>query len=89
MEVKGDRAVVQVCSESVLIYLTPKVFEGTHGIDVKHTRVELTGDILRMPVSEDMIGRIFDGSGKPKDGGPAVLASEFLDITGLLVLHHT
>jgi len=70
LEVKGDRAVVQV-------------FEGTPGIDVKNTRVELTGDILRMPVSEDMIGRIFDGSGKPKDGGPAVLASEYLDITGM------
>jgi V-type H+-transporting ATPase subunit B len=70
LEVKGDRAVVQV-------------FEGTAGIDVKNTTVELTGDILRMPVSQDMIGRIFDGSGKPKDGGPAVLATEYLDITGM------
>lgn len=63
-------------------FANSQVFEGTPGIDVKNTRVELTGDILRMPVSEDMIGRIFDGSGKPKDGGPAVLASEYLDITG-------
>ena len=33
-----------------------QVFEGTHGIDAKHTTCEFTGDILRMPVSEDMLG---------------------------------
>ena len=32
------------------------MFEGTHGIDAKHTTCEFTGDILRMPVSEDMLG---------------------------------
>merc|ERR1712121_41827 len=43
---------------------------------------EFTGDILRMPVSEDMLGRVFNGSGKPVDKGPAVLAEDFLDIQG-------
>ena len=33
-----------------------KVFEGTSGIDAKHTTCEFTGDILRIPVSEDMLG---------------------------------
>jgi len=70
LEVKGSQAVVQV-------------FEGTHGIDSKHAHIELTGDILRMPVSEDMVGRIFNGSGKPWDSGPPVLAQEHLDITGM------
>jgi len=70
LEVSGSKAVVQV-------------FEGTSGIDAKHTRVEFTGDILRMPVSEDMLGRIFNGSGKPTDSGPPVLAEEFLDIQGI------
>jgi len=70
LEVNGDKAVVQV-------------FEGTQGIDAKHTRIELSGDILKMPVSEDMVGRIFDGSGKPWDNGPPVLAEDFLDITGM------
>ena len=70
LETNGDKAVVQV-------------FEGTQGIDVKHTRVEFSGDILKMPVSEDMVGRIFDGSGKPWDNGPPVLAEEYLDITGM------
>jgi V-type H+-transporting ATPase subunit B len=70
LEVEGDKAVVQV-------------FEGTKGIDVKATRVEFTGDIMKIPVSEDMIGRIFNGSGKAIDKGPAVLAEDFLDIQGI------
>ncbi|GMF03862.1 unnamed protein product [Ambrosiozyma monospora] len=57
LEVKGDRAIVQV-------------FEGTSGIDVKKTRVEFTGQNLKIPVSEDMLGRVFDGSGRPIDNGP-------------------
>lgn len=40
------------------IYITlVQVFEGTSGIDAKHTTCEFTGDILRIPVSEDMLGR--------------------------------
>lgn len=69
LEVSGSKAVVQV-------------FEGTAGIDAKYTTVEFTGDILRTPVSEDMLGRIFNGSGKPIDRGPTVLAEDFLDING-------
>uniref|UniRef100_A0A5F9CVR3 Vacuolar proton pump subunit B n=1 Tax=Oryctolagus cuniculus TaxID=9986 RepID=A0A5F9CVR3_RABIT len=59
-----------------------KVFEGTSGIDAKKTSCEFTGDILRTPVSEDMLGRVFNGSGKPIDRGPVVLAEDFLDIMG-------
>jgi len=69
LEVVGKKAVVQV-------------FEGTSGIDARNTRCEFTGDILRIPVSEDMLGRIFNGSGKPIDKGPNVLAEDFLDIMG-------
>ena len=57
-----------------------QVFEGTSGIDAKKTTCEFTGDILRTPVSEDMLGRIFNGSGKPIDKGPTVMAEDFLDI---------
>lgn len=42
----------------------------------------LKGDILRTPVSEDMLGRVFNGSGKPIDRGPPVLAEDYLDIMG-------
>ena len=39
------------------------MFEGTHGIDAKHTTCEFTGDILRMPVSEDMLGETINSTG--------------------------
>ncbi|KAA8584147.1 hypothetical protein FQN60_015355 [Etheostoma spectabile] len=60
-----------------------EVFEGTSGIDAKKTACEFTGDILRTPVSEDMLGRVFNGSGKPIDRGPTVLAEDYLDIMGI------
>ena len=58
------------------------MFEGTSGVDAKFTVCEFTGDILRTPVSEDMLGRVFNGSGKPIDQGPTVLAEDYLDIQG-------
>lgn len=58
------------------------MFEGTSGIDAKNTLCEFTGDILRTPVSEDMLGRVFNGSGKPIDKGPPILAEDYLDIDG-------
>lgn len=69
LEVSGSKAVVQV-------------FEGTSGIDARHTVCEFSGDILRTPVSEDMLGRVFNGSGRAIDKGPRVLAEDFLDIQG-------
>ncbi|KAF6802909.1 vacuolar ATP synthase subunit b [Colletotrichum sojae] len=69
LEVRGDRAVVQV-------------FEGTTGIDVKKTKVQFSGESLKLGVSEDMLGRIFDGSGRAIDKGPKVLAEDYLDING-------
>jgi V-type H+-transporting ATPase subunit B len=71
LEVQGKKAIVQV-------------FEGTSGIDAKATRVEFTGDTLRIPVSEDMLGRVFNGSGKAIDKGPKVFAEDYLDIQGIL-----
>uniref|UniRef100_A0A8R1HJF8 Vacuolar proton pump subunit B n=1 Tax=Caenorhabditis japonica TaxID=281687 RepID=A0A8R1HJF8_CAEJA len=59
-----------------------QVFEGTTGVDAKYTKCEFTGDIFRCPVSTDMLGRIFNGSGKPIDKGPPVLSEDFLDING-------
>lgn len=69
LEISGSKAIVQV-------------FEGTHGIDAKHTTCEFTGDILRTPVAEDMLGRMFNGSGKPIDNGPPIMAEDLLDIMG-------
>ncbi|KFV61186.1 V-type proton ATPase subunit B, kidney isoform, partial [Dryobates pubescens] len=76
LEVMGSKAIVQV-------------FEGTSGIDAKKTSCEFTGDILRTPVSEDMLGRVFNGSAKPIDGGPPVMAEDFLDINGQPINPHS
>jgi V-type H+-transporting ATPase subunit B len=69
LEVDGTKAIVQV-------------FEGTQGIDTADTTVEFSGDVLMVPVAEEMLGRIFNGCGKPVDGGPPVLADDFLDVNG-------
>eukprot|EP00916_Digyalum_oweni_P019103 GHVL01031839.1.p1 GENE.GHVL01031839.1~~GHVL01031839.1.p1 ORF type:complete len:526 (+),score=92.63 GHVL01031839.1:43-1620(+) len=69
LEVHGKQAVVQV-------------FEGTNGIDNRDCRVEFSGEVLKTPISEEMLGRAFNGSGKPIDKGPPVLAEVYLDISG-------
>merc|ERR1719310_1067732 len=46
------------------------------------TAIEFTGDTLKMSISDDLMGRAFNGSGKPIDKGPKVLAEDFLDING-------
>lgn len=57
-----------------------KIFEGTADIDNTHTHCEFTGDVLKMPISTEMLGRQFNGQGQPIDHGPPVLAEGFLDI---------
>lgn len=70
LEVNGKKAVVQI-------------FEGTSGIDNVNTHVEFTGEVLKMPISEEMLGRVFNGSGAAIDHGPQILAEDFLDIQGM------
>ncbi|MGQ9673469.1 MAG: V-type ATP synthase subunit B [Candidatus Aminicenantales bacterium] len=69
LDVSTDRAVVQV-------------FEGTVGLDVEKSRVRFLGRGQTLGVSEEIIGRIFDGSGRPKDGGPPIIARQQLSISG-------
>lgn len=69
LEINNRKAIVQI-------------FEGTAGIDNLHTHVEFTGDVLKMPISEEMLGRMFNGSGVPIDKGPPILAESFQDIQG-------
>jgi V/A-type H+-transporting ATPase subunit B len=59
-----------------------QVFEGTSGIDTAKTRVRFTGDIMRISVSQDMVGRFFDGLGRPRDGGPEVIPEDRLSVIG-------
>jgi len=60
-----------------------QVFEGTSGIDNARTAVRFTGEPPMMKVSLDMLGRIFTGVGKPRDGGPEIIEEDSLDINGL------
>ncbi|MFW3145364.1 MAG: V-type ATP synthase subunit B [Thermoplasmatota archaeon] len=59
-----------------------QVFEGTKGIDTKSTSVRFTGETMKIPVSPDMLGRVFSGTGKPIDDGPAIIPDDRKDING-------
>ncbi len=61
-----------------------QVFEGTEAIDRK-AGVTFLGDVFKLPVSKDMIGRILDGAGRPRDGGPDIIAEERADIIGAAI----
>jgi V/A-type H+-transporting ATPase subunit B len=59
-----------------------EVFAGTTGLSIAGTRVHFQGQPLRIPVAEEMLGRIFDGLGAPMDGGPQPLADHYADVNG-------
>ena len=69
LDISTERAVVQV-------------FEGTTGLDVDQSRIRFLGRSQRLGVSEEIVGRIFDGSGNPKDKGPQIIPDKTLDING-------
>ena len=69
LEVGNGKAVVQV-------------FEGTSGLSVSGTNAKFVGKVMEMPVSEQVLGRVFDGLGRAKDGLPEPVATSFLDING-------
>ncbi|MCX8196549.1 MAG: ATP synthase subunit B [Acidilobaceae archaeon] len=59
-----------------------QVFEGTTGISLHGTTVRFLGKTLEIPVSDDMLGRIFNSLGEPIDGGPKIIPEEMRDING-------
>jgi V/A-type H+-transporting ATPase subunit B len=69
LEVSGDRALIQV-------------FEGTVGIDVPQTRVRFLAKGIRIGLSPELVGRVFDGLGRPRDGGPELIPDSSADING-------
>lgn len=69
LEITKDKAVVQI-------------FEGTRGVDVSNTKVRFLGKVIELPLSLDVLGRIFDGSGRPIDDGPPIIAEKKSDING-------
>jgi len=69
LEVNGDRALIQV-------------FEGTSGLNLGETKVRFEGRGIEVGVSPSILGRIFDGSGRPIDGAPQIIPEKRLDING-------
>ena len=70
LEVNGSNALVQL-------------FESSTGINLKESVVKFLGHGTQLAVSPDMLGRVCDGMGRPKDGGPDLIAEKHLDINGL------
>ncbi|MXX21064.1 MAG: V-type ATP synthase subunit B [Cenarchaeum sp. SB0665_bin_23] len=69
LEIGNGKAIVQV-------------FEGTTGLSISDTSTRFVGKVMEMPVSKEVLGRVFDGLGRPKDGLPDPIADKFLDING-------
>ncbi|MCQ8894527.1 MAG: V-type ATP synthase subunit B [Methanolinea sp.] len=70
LDISRDLAVVQV-------------YEGTSGVDNKATQVRFTGQSPSIDVSIDMLGRVFSGVGKPRDGRPDIIPEDTVDISGM------
>src|SRR5512139_903220 len=59
-----------------------QVFAGSTGLSIDGTSVRFLGETLKIPVAEEMLGRVFDGLGVPLDGGPQPLADRYADVNG-------
>jgi len=70
--------ILQVEKDKVLV----QVFEGTEGINVNHSTVRFLGKPMELALSPEILGRVFDGIGNPKDNGPAIIAEKKLNING-------
>ena len=69
LEVKDDKAVVQL-------------FENTQGLKISTSKARFLGRSLSLDLSEDMLGRVFDGMGKPRDGGAPIIPEKSMDVNG-------
>jgi V/A-type H+-transporting ATPase subunit B len=69
LEITGDTALIEV-------------YGGTQGLDIDRTSVSFTDAIKKVPLSSDIVGRIFNGSFVPKDGLPAFVPEKWTPITG-------
>jgi V/A-type H+/Na+-transporting ATPase subunit B len=76
-EIRRGR-VLEVTKDKALVQL----FESSAGINLKDSKVRFLGKTLELGVSMDMLGRVFDGLGSPKDGGPKIIPEKRLDIAG-------
>jgi V/A-type H+/Na+-transporting ATPase subunit B len=59
-----------------------QVFEGTTGLAISGTKAKFLGKTMQLPVSQELLGRVFDGLGRPNDGLPEPIAEKFIDVNG-------
>ncbi len=71
--------VLEVNGDTVMLQL----FESSAGINVAESKVRFMGKGIELPVSMDMLGRVFSGMGRPVDGGPEIIPDKRLDINGV------
>jgi len=79
---KGERRrcrVLEISGSDALVQL----FDSSEGIVPEHSTVRFLGQGIELGVSEDILGRVFDGMGAPTDGGPAIIPDKQLDINGV------
>ena len=70
LEVENDKAVVQL-------------FEPSRGLKPSNSKAKFLGKSMKLNVSRDMLGRVFDGLGRPKDNGPEIIPEKSVDINGI------
>ena len=73
-----DAEVLEIDGETVLV----EVYGTTQGVDIEKTTVTFTDAIKKVPLSPDIIGRIFNGSFVPKDGAPLFIPEKWMPLTG-------
>ena len=76
-EVKRGQA-IDISKEVTIV----QVFGGVSEVDLIGSKVRCKGETLKLAVSEDILGRIFNGTGEPLDGGPPVIPEDYLDVNG-------
>ena len=69
LEINEDKALVQL-------------FESSNGLRIDNAKARFLGRSIELSVAPDMLGRVFDGMGNPKDGGPALIPEKRMDING-------
>ena len=77
-EVKRGQA-IDISKEATVV----QVFGGVSEVDLMNSRIRCKGETLKLPVSIDILGRIFNGMGNPVDGGPPIVPEDYLDINGV------
>ncbi|MFH0847372.1 MAG: V-type ATP synthase subunit B [Chloroflexota bacterium] len=76
-EIKRGQA-IDISDEATVV----QVFGGVSEVDLAGSKLRCKGETLKLPVSADILGRVFNGMGVPIDGGPAIIPEAYLDVNG-------